>query len=128
MAEMTGTSWDRVNTKLRAWANSLSFPLGVTGLLFIRVYFGYSWPFPPFVGLALVFGSLAELLIAQLVPPPHPSLARQQIYSSLWVALVGSWLYSRLWDDFGLIILIAIALPLWPLSHAELLKLRQEHP
>jgi hypothetical protein len=126
MVEMTRASWNRTNTKLLAWVNSLSFPLGVAALIFMRVYFGYNWPFPPFVGLVLLFASLIQLFVAQLVPPPHPRLARQQVYSSVWVSLVGVWIYSRFLDDFGLIILISLALPLWPLSHAELLKLREE--
>jgi len=114
--------------KLTAWSYSISFPLGVALLLYLRLHFGYDWPFPRGVGLALIYIGLAlllyDVLLSGTMAVHSPVLRRQSIYSSSWTILVGIWLYWQLWGDDGLVILIAIALPLWPLSHREVLRLK----
>jgi len=113
---------------LVAWSYSTSFPIGIIVLLCLREHFGYDWPFPVTVGLALLCMGLILLLVDILLPNliyGHSDvLRRQSIYSGIWTSMVGAWLYSRLGGDFGLVVLIAVALPLWPLSHREVLRLK----
>ena len=113
---------------LLAWSYSTSFPIGIAALIYLRVHFGYDWPFPVTVGLGLLCIGLILLLADVFLPNVtygySQVLRRQSIYSSLWTSLIGVWIYWRLGGDFGLVILIAVALPLWPLSHREVLRLK----
>jgi hypothetical protein len=114
--------------RLLAWTYSTSFPVGMALLIYLRVQFGYNWPFPASVGLGLTCIGLVLLLCDIFLPRlihGHSQVLRwQSIYASVWTTLVGIWLYWKLWGDFGLAILIAVALPLWPLSHREVLRLK----
>jgi hypothetical protein len=114
---------------LLAWTYSTSFPVGIAALIYLRVHFGYRWPFPSTVGLALLSVGILMLSMSTFVPTAMHNKSQvlrwQSIYSNVWISLVGIWLYWRLWGDSGLIILIAVALPLWPLSHREVLRLKE---
>ena len=114
--------------RVLAWTYSMGFPLGVAALLYLRMHFGYNWPFPASVGLMLLCLGLvlllAEIFLPALIHGSSQVLRWQSIYSSIWTSLVGTWLYWRLWGDSVLAILIAVALPLWPLSHREVLRLK----
>jgi hypothetical protein len=113
---------------LQAWAYSTSFPLGIALLVYLRLHFGYNWPFPATVGLGLVCIGLTllvfDIFLPRLLCGNSQVLRWQSIYSSIWTALAGSWVYWRPFGDLGLMILIAVALPLWPLSHREVLRLK----
>jgi hypothetical protein len=112
---------------LLAWTYSTSFPLGIAALIYLRMHFGQHWPLPKRFGLFLFCLGLLVLLRDIFVPSFHGSsqvLRRQSIYSGIWMLLVGGWLYWKLCGDLGLVILIAVALPLWPLSHREVLRLK----
>ena len=112
--------------KLIAWSYSISFPLGVAILIYLRLHYGYDWPFSRRIGLALscitVVLLLTDIFLPDLVHGHSRVLKWQSIYLNSWASLVGIWLYWQLWGDLGLTILIAIALPLWPLSHREVLR------
>lgn len=113
--------------RLLAWTYSMSFPLGVAALICLRVHWGYSWPLPRAFGLLIFSLAIVFLLRDVFVPAFHGHsriLVRQSLYSSAWLLLVGAWLYWRLFGDSGLVLVLAIALPLWPLSHRELLRLK----
>jgi len=110
--------------RVLAWTYSMGFPLGVTALLYLRVHFGYNPPFPASLGLALLCIGLADIFVPTLIHGYSQVLRRLSIYSGIWTSLVGIWLYWRLWGDSGLVVLIALALPLWPLSHREVLRLQ----
>jgi hypothetical protein len=117
-----------VAEQLRAWAYSTSFPVGIAALIYLRVHFGYAWPFPPSVGLALLCVGLALLLadtfLGSLIHGHSQALRQQSIYSSLWACVAGVWLYSGLWGDNGLLIVITVGFPLWAFSHREVLRLK----
>lgn len=114
---------------LLAWTFSTSFPLGMALLVYLRLHFGHNWPFlPARFGLGLLCIGLItlffDIFLPKLVHGNSQVLRRQSIYSSIWTSLVGIWLYSKLWGDLGLVILIAVAMSLWPLSHREVLRLK----
>jgi hypothetical protein len=113
---------------LQSWAYSLTFPLGVAILLYIRPQFGYYWPLPPYFGLGIVAIGIVVLLLHLLFPVaaiPAP-LKRQAVYSDIWTIFLGVWfLFGRALEDFSLIALIAVACALWPLSHRQLLILKK---
>jgi len=98
----------------------------MVALILLRVYFGHEWPFPRFVGLGLLFVSLAGLVKTELTPNYPRGLKRQAVLSSVWGSVVGLWLYTAFLGDLGLIILVAAAPTLWGLSHAEVVKLQAE--
>jgi hypothetical protein len=108
-----------------AWTYSISFPLSVAGLLALRIIYGYEWPLPPVFGLILIVTG-GGLLLRDLLLPMHftgtARLKRQAMYSDVWVVLVGSWMQWTPLHDIGLVLLIAIASSLWPLSHLEMHK------
>ncbi len=113
--------------RVLAWAYSTSFPVGIGALICLRVYFGYDWPFPNTVGLALLSIGLA-LLLADALPRfaihrHSPVLRYQSIYSSLFTSVAGIWIYTKIGGDLGLLIVITVALGLWPRSHREVLRL-----
>jgi hypothetical protein len=113
---------------LLAWTYSSSFPLGIAALIYMRLQFGYGSPFFTHFGMVLLIVGLVFLTRDIFLPRFHaysPGLRRQSIYSNIWISLIGVWLYGRLFGDFGLVLLIAIALPLWPLSHSEVVKLKR---
>jgi hypothetical protein len=113
---------------LRSWAFFLSFPLTIALLVYIRAHFGYGSQSIQRIGLLLFALGIVELLCNIFVPwllhGASSVLRQQSIYSDIWAALAGIWLYWGLWKDFGLAILIVIGLSLWPLSYRELLRLR----
>lgn len=111
-----------------AWLNSLSFPVGVALLLYLRVYYGYDWPFPATVGLAILCIApirwAREIFVPLIVGHGYSRVLRRQlIYSSVWTSMVGIWLYWQLWGDFGLLLVIGSAVCLWPASHLEVHRL-----
>lgn len=111
--------------RLVAWTYSLSFPLGVGALLGLRLVYGYHWPLPHYFG-AVIAGTSLLMLIGNLLLPKFdhnlPRTHRQEVYTEAWVILVGLWMFRRPLADFGLVLLIAVAAVLWPLSHLELHK------
>ena len=113
-----------------AWSYSLSFPVTIALLIFLRMRLvSYGLPFLQRVGVLLLSLAVAQLLCDLFVPwILHGSsevLRRQSIYSGIWSSLAGIWLYSGSWNDLGFGILLVIAISLWSLSHRELLRLRE---
>lgn len=112
-----------------AWLNSLSFPVGVAALIYLRVYYGYDWrPFPATVGLAVLCIApirwATEIFLPLIIGHGYSRVLRRQlIYSSVWTSVVGVWLYWRPLGDIGLVLVIGIALCLWPASHLEVHRL-----
>ncbi len=112
-----------------AWAHSTSFPVGVAGLIFLRIHFGVpgQWPIPRNIGIVLICMGLIILLRDLFLPRFYTysdMLRRQSIYASVWISLVGIWFYWDLLRDLGFIILITFAVCLWSFSHREVLRLK----
>jgi len=111
---------------LMAWAYSLSFPLGVAGLLYFRwgsVHHG--WVLHRWFGLEIMSIGLILLPFHIMIIGMPLALKRQAIYSDILTAFLRGWiLFSRTLGNFGLVFLIALACVLWPLSHRQLLILK----
>jgi len=113
----------RFPNKAMAWTYSFSFPMAITALIALRTAYGYEWPLPSSFGLWLVavgLASLARDAFSTRFFGWSPSLRRQALYSDAWLLVLGSWMYWKPFGDIGLVLLIALACALWPLSHLEL--------
>jgi hypothetical protein len=91
------------------------------------MYFGYDWP--PLTGIGLVIfviglgRLLCDVFFPELINGHSEVLKRQSLYADVWALSAGGWLYWQPGGDFGLIIVITIAVSLWGRSHRELLRL-----
>lgn len=130
-----GERWGTMNTerfklfdmRLLSWTYSMSFPLGIAAIIYLRARYGYHWPLPKEIGLIILFSGLLLLPCYIFLPDTHfhsVELKRQSIYSAVWTVLIGGWFYTKLFGDFGLAGLMAVAFGLWPRSHRELLMLQ----
>jgi hypothetical protein len=100
---------------LRAWSYSLSFPITIALLIFLRMrHDSYGSPFLQRLGVLVLSLAVAKLLCDLFAPwILHGSsevLRRQSIYSGIWGFLAGIWLYSGSWNDLGFGLLLVIAL------------------
>lgn len=129
---MDREKWRRFNEFSKssmAWTYSLSFPLGFGVLIFARVYFWHRWEILAFVGLMTLGFGVYELatgfLVRRILHGNSLISPRQEICWALWLISSGVWLRWRPLNTVGLAFLIVcIGLPLWALSHREVLRLR----
>jgi ABC-type Fe3+ transport system permease subunit len=114
---------------LLAWGYSIGFAISIATLIYERVQFGYdSQSVRRLAILLLLFGPallLRDIFFPRLFQGHSQGLRKQSIYANVWITLLGGWLWGTFWGDFGLVLLISIALVLWLLSHREVLRLKR---
>jgi hypothetical protein len=113
---------------LLAWAYSIGFAISIATLIYVRVQFGYDSQSSRTLAISLLcIGPallLRDIFLPSLFHGHSQGLRKQSIYANVWITLLGGWLWGTFWGDFGLVLLISIALVLWLLSHREVLRLK----